>query len=76
MKKHGSKMIAPILITIFVVLYFVGFVALFLWIDGIPIWLKILFAVIPLAFAGVMIGVLYSRIKEIRSGEEDDLSNY
>ena len=29
-----------------------------------------------LALSGVMLGVLVSRIKEIRSGEEDDLSKY
>ena len=33
-------------------------------------------ATIPLALLGVTIYVLCERIKEIRSGEEDDLDNY
>ena len=37
---------------------------------------KTLMAIIPLAFAMVNIYVLFERIKEIRSGEEDDLSQY
>ncbi|MCI5647903.1 MAG: efflux RND transporter permease subunit [Fusicatenibacter sp.] len=76
MKEHGKKMIAPIVIAILFILYFLGLAALYLWIDGIPGWVKILLVVIPLALAGVMAGTLYSRIKEIRSGEEDDLSQY
>lgn len=31
---------------------------------------------IPLALVGVSVYVLVERIKEIRSGEEDDLDNY
>lgn len=76
MKKHGVKMIAPIIIAVIAVLYFLGISALFLPVDDIPLAAKILMIIIPLALAGVMIGVTVSRIKEIRSGEEDDLSKY
>lgn len=76
MKKHGVKMIAPIVIAVIVVLYFLGISAMFLLADGIPFIAKILMIIIPLALTGVMIGVTVSRIKEIRSGEEDDLSKY
>ena len=76
MKEHRKKMIAPVVITGIFVLYFLGLIALYLCIDGIPGWVKVLLVVIPLALAGVMIGALCSRIKEIRSGEEDDLSKY
>ncbi len=76
MKKHGVKMIAPISIAAIVVLYYLGISALFLSVDGIPLVAKILMIIIPLTLAGVMIGVTVSRIKEIRSGEEDDLSKY
>ena len=61
MKGHGNKLIAPIVITALVVLYFIWIIA------G---------SVIPLCLAGVMIYVLAQRVKEIRSGEEDDLSQY
>lgn len=76
MKKHGVKMIAPIVIAVIVVLYFLGISAMFLLADGIPFITKVLMIIIPLALTGVMIGVTVSRIKEIRSGEEDDLSKY
>lgn len=76
MTKQEKKMIAPIVIAILFVVYYVGIVAVFCILPGIPLWVKILFSVVPLALAGVMIGVLSSRIKEIRSGEEDDLSQY
>ncbi|MDO5338437.1 MAG: hypothetical protein Q4E89_13535 [Eubacteriales bacterium] len=76
MDNHGKKMIAPIIIAVIFVAYYVGIAAAFIFIDDIPGLIKLLFVVVPLALAGVMIGVLRSRIKEIRSGEEDDLSKY
>lgn len=45
-------------------------------ISSVSILVKGLLISVPLALAGVMIGVTVSRIKEIRSGEEDDLSQY
>ncbi len=76
MNNHKKKMIAPVIITVCIVLYYAGIAAVFLLTDGIPGVIKLLLLVIPLALAGVMIGVLISRIKEIRSGEEDDLGKY
>lgn len=75
MDKHTSKLIAPIVITVVMVLYYIGF---FFVCMLIPILLpvKLLFGILPLIFAGVCIFVLWERIKEIRSGEEDDLSQY
>ena len=70
-----SKMIAPIIITILLLAY-IGF---FVWawsLMPIPVWGKIIGLAIPLTFMGVSIFVLIERIKEIRSGEEDDLSKY
>lgn len=70
-----KKMIAPIIITIFIVLYLVLYFGLIVFlIDNLII--SILVGVIPVAFSGVMIYVCVQRIKEIRSGEEDDLSKY
>lgn len=74
--KYGKKMIAPIVISAIMVLYYLMAGILFLMIPKIPIWMKLLMIIIPLALAGVMIGVLVSRIKEIRSGEENDLGKY
>lgn len=71
---HKKKMVAPILVTVIMVLYYVayfGFLMSFL--DGIWRWAL---GIIPLAFSGVMIAVCVERIKEIKKGEEDDLSQY
>lgn len=76
MNDHGKKMLAPIIIAIIFVLYYGGFAAVCLLIPGIPLLLKLFFGIVPLALAGVMIYVVVTRIKEIRSGEEDDLSKY
>ncbi|KAF5039045.1 hypothetical protein DSECCO2_548010 [anaerobic digester metagenome] len=73
---HKKKMIAPIVITAVVVLYFIGFVFLFAFDDSIPFLIKILGVAIPLLLAGACVCVLVERIKEIRSGEEDDISKY
>ena len=43
---------------------------------GIPMIIKFLIATVPIALASVTIYVLLERIEEIRSGEEDDLSQY
>ena len=68
-------MIAPIVITVFFLLYLAIYLVLVFSSVGLsPI---ILLLAIPLVMLGVgLVKVLVSRIKEIRSGEEDDLSNY
>ncbi len=74
MKKHGKKIIAPIVVTIILIIYFfVYFAFLISLLDG---FLKYILAIIPIAMAFVAIYVCIERLKEIRSGEEDDLSNY
>ena len=74
-KEHAKKMAAPIVITILFLAYLIVYASiLILATDWNPI--MILFA-IPLIALGIgMVYVLKERIKEIRSGEEDDFSNY
>ena len=76
MNNHGKKMIAPIIISALIVLYLLGLMLLFFAFEQAPLPVRALILIIPLALAGVMIYALYSRIKEIRSGEEDDLGKY
>ena len=76
MKKHTRKLIAPIVITALILLYFIGFIVVAVTTDWLPLGWMIALIVIPLCLGGVMIYVLVQRIKEIRSGEEDDLSQY
>ena len=73
---HGKKMIAPIVIAIIVIAYYVGIAVFLLTVPGIPVIVRVLLVVIPLILAAVMFGVLIGRIKEIQGGEEDDLSQY
>ena len=69
-----KKMIAPIVVTCLMVLYYIvyfGFLIALL--EGI--W-KYALGILPLAFSAVMIKVCIERIQEIKKGEEDDLSQY
>ena len=74
MKEHRKKMVAPIVISALMVLYYaVYFGVLIALLQGV--W-RFLLGIVPLALAAVMIAVCVERIKEIRSGEEDDLGKY
>ena len=75
MNDHKKKMIAPVVITAVFLLYLVIYGRFLLAAaEFSPV---MLLAAIPLAALGIgMIRVLKERINEIRSGEEDDLSNY
>ena len=75
MKEQGKKMIAPIVITVLIVLYILVLTAFLLYFK-LPRFVNLAGILGSLAVIGLMIGVLVSRIKEIRSGEEDDLSKY
>lgn len=74
MKLYHKKMIAPIIITVIFIIYCgIYFGVLIKSLDGL--W-KYLLGIVPLVLAVVMAAVCFERIKEIRSGEEDDLSKY
>ena len=75
-KEHCSKMIAPIIIAIILIVYYVAIAAAFVLIPDIAVIVKILMIIIPLALAGVAFAVTVERVNEIRSGEEDYLSKY
>ena len=75
MDEHGKKMIAPIVITILMVAYYIFYFGVLL--SFIPLMaVKLLLGIIPVLLTGVMIYVCVQRIHEIRKGEEDDLSQY
>ena len=74
MDMHKKKMIAPIVVSVIMVIYYVvyfGFLISLL--EGG--W-KYALGVIPIIFSIVMIKVCIERIQEIRKGEEDDISKY
>ena len=74
MKLYKNKMIAPIVISVIIILYYVVYFGILIAVlDGVWKWLL---GIIPLALSAVMLKVCIERIKEIKKGEEDDLSKY
>ena len=74
MKEHKKKLIAPIIVTAIMVLYYIAYFGfLIALIDGIWKWFL---GIIPVAFIAVALKVCIERIIEIKKGEEDDLSKY
>ena len=74
MKLYKNKMIAPIVISVIIILYYVVYFGILIaLLDGVWKWLL---GIIPFALSAVMLKVCIERIKEIKKGEEDDLSKY
>ena len=74
MKLYKNKMIAPIVISVIIILYYVVYFGILIaLLYGVWKWLL---GIIPLALSAVMLKVCIERIKEIKKGEEDDLSKY
>ena len=74
-REHRKKMAAPIVITVLFVLYLIVYAVLVIRDAG---WSPVmLLLTIPLVALGIgMVVVLKERIREIKSGEEDDLEKY
>ncbi|MCR5033065.1 MAG: hypothetical protein K6A92_09385 [Lachnospiraceae bacterium] len=75
MSEHGKKKIAPIVITILIILYYAFYGCFLIYLLPSTL-LKVLLGIIPLALGITTIYVCMQRIKEIDGGEEDDLSKY
>ncbi len=74
LKSHKNKMIAPIVVSVIIILYYVVYFGFLIWLlDGI--W-KYALGIIPLLFSAVTVKVCIERIVEIKKGEEDDISKY
>ena len=75
MTEHSKKSIGPALAAILIISYylFVGAAMLFFKVPNI---VKIGAAVSAVIVTALSVFVLAERIKEIRSGEEDDLGEY
>lgn len=71
---HKRKMIAPIVVTVLLVLYYCLYFGVLIY--AVPQLWKYILGIFPVAFSGVSIYVCIERIKEIKEGEEDDLSQY
>ena len=74
MQAKRKKMIAPIVVSVLMILYYILYFGLLISVlEGV--W-KYAFGIIPIIFSIVMVKVCIERIKEIKEGEEDDLSKY
>lgn len=75
MHKHFKKVVVSTVIIVFIIGYylFIGYILSSL---VLSFWLKIIALLIPIVFVALSIYTLVVRIKEIRRGEEDDLSKY
>ena len=74
MKKHTQKMIAPIVVASILILYYVVYFGFLIWlVGGAWVWLL---GLLPLAISGLLVKVCIERIREIKEGEEDDISQY
>lgn len=69
-------MIAPVVIVALISIYYIAIGVIFAYMNGVPMLAKIIALVVPAFLSGVAITVLIQRIKEIKKGEDDDLSKY
>ena len=74
MKSHKKEVIAPIIVTVIMLLYYIAYFGFLISLLDV-VW-KYVLGIIPLAFSAVMIYVCIERINEIKKGEEDDISKY
>ncbi len=75
MDEHMKKMIAPVTITVLLIVYYILYFAFLMFLVKI-LWIKLLIGIVPIVFGIAMIYVCIERIREIQGGEEDDLSKY
>ena len=74
MKAHKKKVLAPIIVTVIMLLYYIAYFGFLISLLDV-VW-KYVLGIIPLAFSAVMVYVCIERINEIKKGEEDDISKY
>ena len=74
MDEHKNKMTAPIVVSVILILYYIAYFGFIIrLLNGV---FRFVLGVIPLIFAVLTIKVCIERIKEIKKGEEDDISKY
>jgi predicted membrane chloride channel (bestrophin family) len=78
MNAQRKKYVAPIIVTIFVALYYsIAAMVLYNYNIDLPLAVKIALFVVPSIIIIIMtVMVLLERFKEIKKGEDDDLGKY
>ena len=72
--RHGKKMIAPAVWLVLAVLQIGAYVVVGILIP-VPV-VRVICVVVGLASIGAMVAVFIQRYREVKGGEEDDLSQY
>jgi len=77
MDAQRKKYLAPIIVTVFIALYYSMAAMLLYNYNDLPVAIKIVLFVVPsIIIIVMMVVVLLERFKEIKKGEEDDLGKY
>ena len=71
---NKRKFIAPIVVTILLVLYFALYFGFLIY--ALSGFWKYFLIVVPVIFAALVVYVCIERINEIKEGEENDISKY
>ena len=73
-----KRYIAPIVITILAVIYFLGIAVCFVCsiFEDVPLIAVLLMLFIPIGAAALTVYMLIQRINEIKGGEEDEARKY
>ena len=71
-----KRIVAPVVVTVVLVAYFLFWLLGCYVMPDMPIIVKLIGGFIPISLIGVSIFILGERMKEIKSGEEDDLDKY
>ena len=74
MDYQKKKMIAPIVVSVLTILYYIIYFSLI--ISTVESTFKYVLGMIPIIFSIIMIKVCVERIREIKGGEEDDIGKY
>lgn len=73
--KYFKKLIAPAAVVALCVLYYI-FLGYIIMQSDIPMVIKIIAMILPVIIIVMFVLAFAERIKEIRSGEEDDIGKY
>ena len=57
-------------------LYYGAAAVLFAWLPSIALWARLLLCSLPVPVCALVVFVLVQRVRELRSGETDDLDRY
>lgn len=79
MERKTKKKIAPVIITIGVIIFSLAYISFFAYLAFVAHEMLILSAIAIVTYLGVCIGIIIAlreRIKEINKGEEDEALNY